>query len=163
MLMAVPPPRPTPTHPTMMRRRYCNDRLTRPRLRPKPSPQGAAAEGVAEGVGPLLDASAELGVAVDALRYLPMAAEVAVVAAVVAAVEFNLGVEDATVGVLHPPTRRRRRFPRLTTTQTTPPPFIAGIVHAPQTALQTTARPRRLRRRRRRRGQLLRPHAWPRS
>jgi len=147
----------------MMRRRYCNDVLTRPRLRPKPSPQGAAAEGVAEGVGPLLDASAELDVAVDALRYLPMAAEITVVAAVVAAVEFNLGVEDATVGVFHPPTRRRRRSPSLTTTQTTPPPFIAGIVPASQTALQTTARPRRLRRRRRRRAQLLRPHAWPRS
>jgi len=161
--MAVPPPRPTPTHPTMIRRRYCNERSTRPRLRPKPSPRGAATEGVAEGVGPLLDASAELGVAVDALRYLPMAAEDTVVAAVVAAVEFNLGVGDATVGVFHPPTRRKRRSPSLTTTQTTAPPLIAGIVHAPQTALQTTKRFRRPRRRRRRRGQLLRPPAWPQS
>jgi len=76
-----------------------------------------------------------------------------VATAVVAVVESNGGVENATVGVLHPPTRRRRS-PSLAKTQTTPAPLIAGTVGAPQTAPQTTNRPRRLRQRRRQRRQL---------
>jgi len=90
-------PRPMPTLQTPWRKRLCRTVVTLPPQPPKPHPQGETAVAVAEGAVALLVASAELdSVAVGALRYPLVAAEAAMLVAVVAAVELDLDAGDGT-------------------------------------------------------------------
>ena len=80
-------------------------------------------------------ASAELdAAAVGALRESLVAAEAAVIAAAVAAVELDLGVEDAAADEPHRMTRRRRRSLRVMTTRRTRSPLLAWSVRAGRAA-----------------------------
>jgi len=90
-----------------------------------PLPLRATAVGVAESARAVLVASAELdAAAVGALRYSLVAAEAAVIAAAVAAVELDVGVEDAAADEPHRKTRRRGRSPRVMTTRRTRSPLL---------------------------------------
>jgi len=140
---------------TPSRKRHCRTDLTRPLHPPKPHVQAETAVALAEGAGAFMVARAELdAMAVGARLYLLSEAEVAVLAAAVAAEELDQDAVDGTAENLHRITMRKGRSPRATTTLPTRTtlrtrsPLLNGSVGARRAAPRphTFLKPRRPRR-----------------